>query len=218
MVQAVPAALRAKLGLAIAPRPVAEDDPAVELLVALRRHQLGQCYEAPRAPRQPPTEVYATFFVEGDGRPLEVRAATEPADPPLDACVRELVSGWEFPASPEGVRGPYLVRQDYEAAPAVAPGYAGLRSLRPALRDPGCVERGLRLPEAYGTSAGSVTVKLAVDAAGAPGLLHALTPVPDPILAAVSDAVRRCAWSPGADSDGRPAPLWVTLTVKLDAR
>jgi hypothetical protein len=61
-------------------------------------------------------------------------------------------------------------------------------------------------------------VKLAVDRAGAPALVHALTPAPEPILAAVTDAVRRCAWSPGADSDGRPATLWVTLTVNLAAR
>jgi hypothetical protein len=30
--------------------------------------------------------------------------------------------------------------------------------------------------------------------------------------------VRRCAWSPGAGDDGRPAALWTTLTVRLDAR
>ena len=219
LVAAVPAALRASLGLALPPRAVAGDeDAAVELLVALRRHQLGQCYEAPRVAGHPPARAYATFFLDGDGRPLEGRAATEPPDPPRDACVRELVSGWEFPASTEGVKGPYLVQHAYEAAPATAPGYAGPGSLRPALRDPGCLERSVRLPEDYGTYTGSVTIKLAVDGAGTPGLLHALTPVPDAILAAVGDAVRRCAWSAGTGPDGRPAPLWLTLSVKLEAR
>ncbi|HEY6098165.1 MAG TPA: hypothetical protein VIW03_01960 [Anaeromyxobacter sp.] len=218
MVASVPAALRTKLGVDIAPRPVASDDPAVELLVALRRHQLGQCYEAPRAARRQATEAYATFFVDADGRTLDVRAATAPADPPLDTCVSELVSGWEFPASPAGVEGPYLVRQTYEAAPGAAPEYAGPGSLRPALKDPGCVERALRVPAEYRGSTGSVTLKLAVDGSGAPGLLHALTPVPDALLASVAEAVRSCAWTSGADSEGRPAPLWVTLTVKVDAR
>jgi len=74
------------------------------------------------------------------------------------------------------------------------------------------------VPAQYRGSTGSVTVKLAVDGAGAPALLHAVTPVPDAIVIAVGEAVRRCAWSPGADSDGRLAPLWVTLTVKLDGR
>jgi len=214
---AVPAGLKRRLGVDLAPRPAA-GDAAIELLVALRRHQLGQCYEAPRAARPEPTEAYATFFVGADGRPLDVRAATAPADAPLEACVTELVAGWEFPASPDGVRGPHLVRQVYEAAPGRAPEYAGPDALRPAPRDPGCIERELRVPAQYRGSTGSVTVKLAVDGAGAPALLHAVTPVPDAIVIAVGEAVRRCAWSPGADSDGRLAPLWVTLTVKLDGR
>jgi hypothetical protein len=61
-------------------------------------------------------------------------------------------------------------------------------------------------------------VKLAVGPDGAPGLVHALAPVPDPILDAVAAAVRRCAWSPGAGEDGRPAAVWTTLTVRIEAR
>jgi TPR repeat protein len=215
---AVPAALRGRLGVDAAPRPAEGSDPPVELLVALRRHQLGQCYEAPRAARGTATLAYATFFVTADGRPLDVRAATSPPDPPLDACVADVVSAWEFPASPGGVEGPYLVRHEYEPAPAAAPAYAGPGSLRPALRDPGCVERELRVPPELRGSTGSVTVKVAVDPAGAPALLHAVAPAPDALLAAVAEAVGRCRWSPGADAEGRPASLWVTLTVKIDGR
>jgi protein TonB len=188
----------------------------VELLVAARRHQLGQCHEAPRARREA-AEGWAVFFVDGDGRPLAVRAATAPADPPLEACLAEVVSGWEFPASPEGVAGPFLARERYEAALAAPPEYAGPGALRPALADPACLERELRVPPEYEGAAGSVTVKLAVDPAGAPALVHALTPAPDAILAAIGEAVRRCRWSPGADAQGRPASLWLTLTVRLDA-
>jgi TPR repeat protein len=218
LVAAVPAALRARLGLDVAPRPADLSDPAVELLLTLRRQQLGQCYESPRTARRPATDAYATFFITADGRPLDVRATSTPADPTLDACVAELVSAWEFPASPGGVEGPYLVRHAFQADPAGAPEYAGPGSLRPALRDPACPGRELRLPPDLRGSAGSVTVKLAVDPSGAPALVHPLSPVPDALLAAVADAVGRCPWSPGADSDGRPASLWVTLTVKLDAR
>jgi TPR repeat protein len=215
---AVPPAQRGRLGVDLAPRPAEASDPAVELLVALRRQQLGQCYEAPRAAGRAAVDAYATFFVTADGRPLDVRAATSPADPALDACVAEVVAAWEFPASPGGVEGPYLVRQAYAPAPEPAPAYAVPGSLRPALRDPGCVERELRVPPELRGATGSVTVKLAVDPAGAPALLHAVAPAPDALLAAVGDAVARCRWSPGADGDGRPASLWVTLTVKIDGR
>ena len=218
LVAAVPAGLRARLGADLAPRPVEGGDPAVELLVALRRHQLGQCYESTRAASRPATEAFATFFVSADGRPLEVRAATAPPSPPLETCLAELVAGWEFPASPDGVEGPYLVRFAYEAVPGVAPEFAGPGTLRPALADPACVERELRVPAEYRGSVRSVTVKLAVDPAGVPGLVHALTPAPDEVLSAVAGAARRCRWSPGADSEGRRASLWVTLTVRLDAR
>lgn len=216
---AVPESLHVRLGLDLPPRPVLEEDPAVERLLALRRPQLGQCYEAARAPGAPAAEAYAVLFVDGDGRALDVRAGTAPSDVALEACLADLVATWEFPASTGGVVGPYLVRHAFDAAPAGgAPGYAGAGSLRPSLRDPGCVERALAIPAEYRATSGSLTVKLAVDRAGAPKLVHPLTPAPDAILAAVREALGRCAWSPGADGDGRPATLWVTLTVNLPAR
>jgi hypothetical protein len=215
---AVPPSLRARLGVDLPPRPATAKDPPVELLVALRRHQLGQCHEAPRSGARPATEAFAGFLVDGDGRAVEVRAATQPPDGALDACLGDLVSGWEFPSSPEGIAGPYLVRYSFEAAAGPAPGYVGPGSLRPALRDPACLERALALPSGFRGSTGSVTVKLAVDATGAPALVHALTPAPDPILAAAEEAVRRCRWSPGAGDDGRPTALWTTVTVGLQGR
>ena len=215
---AIPPDLRVRLGMSLPAREGGGEDPPVDLLVALRRHELGQCDEAPRAGPRPAAEAFAVFFVDGDGRATEVRAATAPADRTLEACVREVVSGWEFPASREGMAGPYLARYAYEAATGPAPDYAGPRTLRPALRDPSCVERRLAVPAEYRGSTGAAVVKLAVDASGAPGLVHALAPVPEPILAAVSDAVRGCAWSPGAGEDGRPAALWTTLTVRIEGR
>jgi TPR repeat protein len=216
--EAIPPGLRAQLGMNAPAREGSGDDPPVDVLVALRRYQLGQCDEAPRAAARPATEALAVFFLDGDGRAVEVRTATAPADRALEDCAREVVSGWEFPASSGGLGGPYLARYAFEAASGPAPDHAGPGALRPALRDPACVERGVVVPAEYRESTGAVTVKLAVDATGAPGLVHALAPVPDPILAAVADAVRRCAWSPGAGEDGRPVPLWTTLVVRIEAR
>ncbi len=218
MREAIPPDLRTRLGMSLPAREGPGDDPPVDLLVALRRYQLGQCEEAPRAGARPAADAFAVFFVDGDGRAVEVRTATAPADRALEACLREVVSGWEFPASPEGVAGPYLARYAFEAATGPAPDYAGPGTLRPALRDPACVERALVVPAEYRGSTGAAMVKLAVDASGAPGLVHALAPVPDAIQAAVADAVRHCTWSPGAGEDGRPATLWTTLTVRIEGR
>lgn len=218
MEAAIPPELRMALGMTRPAHDGPEDDAPVDLLVALRRHQLGQCYELPRPGARPGAEGFAVFWVDGDGRAAEVRTAATPPDRALEACVREVVAAWEFPASPEGMAGPYLARYAYDAAAGPAPEYAGPGTLRPSLRDPSCVERRLAVPTEYRGSTGSAIVKLAVDQNGAPGLVHALAPVPDAILSAVSDAVRACAWSPGAGDDGRPATLWTTLTVRIENR
>ena len=53
--------------------------------------------------------------------PSAERAALDsPADRALEECVREVVMGWEFPASLEGIAGPYLARYAYEAAADLA--------------------------------------------------------------------------------------------------
>lgn len=217
--RAVPEPLWPRLGLDGPPSPaVAAADPAIELLLALRRGQLGQCYEAARTPPAPRAEVHTVLFVDGDGRAVEVRAASAPVDGALEECVRTAVEGWEFPVSDEGHTGPFLVSASFDAAPGPAPAYAGPGFLRPAVKDPACVERALAVPQEFRGSAGSVTVKLAVDAAGKPGLVHALSPVPDALVAAVAAAVRACPWAPGGDADGRPIPLWTTVTVRVERK
>jgi hypothetical protein len=216
---AVPEPLWARLGLDGPPSPaVAQADPAIELLLAFRRGQLGQCYEAARAVPAARADVHVVLFVDGDGRAVEVRAASVPEDAPLEECVRAAVEAWEFPASDDGFSGPFHVGQAFDAAPGPAPAYAAPGFLRPALRDPACVERALKVPPELRGSAGAMSVKLAVDAAGKPGLVHALSPAPDGLVAAVAAAVRGCPWTAGGDGDGRPLPLWTTLTVKIESR
>jgi TPR repeat protein len=213
----VPPDLRDRLGVALPAREADASSRPVELLVALRRHQLGQCNEAARAAAGARTEAFATFFVDRDGSPVNVRAASMPPDGPLEECVGTIVAGWEFPADPGGHTGQYLARFTYDPAPGPRPEFAAPGGLRPALREPTCVDKGVRIPPEYQGATGSVTIKVAVDAAGKPGLVYALTPVPDAILSSVAASVLGCAWSAGGDTDGRPIPLWVTLTVKLDA-
>jgi hypothetical protein len=215
---AAPPALRTRLGLDLPPRDGTAADPAIDLLLELRRSALGTCLAAPRTVTGA-VELWATFLVDADGRAADVRVASAPADPGIEACAVERISEWEFPASPSGLAGPHAVRFAYDPAPPggppalVVPG-----GLRPALHDPGCVERSLRVPAGYSGAAASATVKLAVDASGKPGLVHPLTPLPDAVADALRAAVSRCAWSPGADPSGRPASLWTTLTVKIAPR
>lgn len=216
---AAPPAVRARLGFDVEPRLADEPDAPVELLLALRRQQLGQCYEQARTDPGTRTELFVAFAVDGDGRPTRVRAASEPADPLLEVCGIELVSTWEFPVPKGGVSGPFLLRQPFEAAPpGPPPAFAGRGYLRPAARAPGCVEAKLQVPAEFRGAVGSITVKFAVDGSGTPVLYHPLTPAPEPIVAAVGEAVRRCEWSPGADPNGRTVPLWLTLPVRIEAR
>jgi hypothetical protein len=189
------------------------------MLVALRRQQLGACYESPRRRAGERTEVLAVFLVGAGGRPEEVRAAAEPADPDLEACAVDVVAGWEFPLPGGGLGGPYLVRYAFEPAPAgLSPQVTPAGGVRPSLRHPGCVEQRLRAPAELRGAVAAVTVRLAVDGSGTPILLHAVTPAPEPVLAAITEAVRRCEWVPGADAGGRRATLWLTQTVRIDAR
>jgi TPR repeat protein len=215
---AVPEELRGRLGVAGAARE-GEEDPAVGMLVALRRHQLGQCYESPRAAGHAATALYVTFQTDGDGKTAHVRAVSQPGDALLEACASELVVGWEFPQPTGSAGGPYLARATFDPQPpGPAPAFSSPGGLRPAPKDAGCVERTLRIPPDLRGAVGSVTVKFAVDTGGRPSLLHALTPAPEGIVAAIATAIERCGWSAGADADGRPATLWTTQTVRLEMR
>lgn len=219
LLAAVPPVVRERLGLAGAPRPGGGEDAPVDLLVALRRQQLGACYESERKNPGQRTEVLVTFLVEADGRPAEVRPAALPADPELETCAAEVVGGWEFPMPAGGLGGVHLVRFAFEAAPAGAPPQlTPPGGLRPSQKSPGCVDRKLKVPAAFRDIFGGATVKLAVDGNGAPILLHAITPAPEPVVAAITEAVRACEWSPGADAAGRPATLWLTLPVRGEPR
>jgi TPR repeat protein len=193
-------------------------DEPVELLVRQRRFQLATCLERERS-HPGTTRLAATFLVESSGAPGEQRAVTDPLDGELEACAAEVIRGWSFPMPDGGVSGPYLVQFDYEAAPPGAtPRYGTLGALRAALKEPGCPERNLRVPDQVRGVASAVTVRLAVDPAGRPSLVHPLTPAPPPLVAAVEAAVRGCAFTPGVGEDGRPLALWLTLTVRLAGR
>lgn len=217
--QAAPPSVRLRLGFDVDPRAVDQPDPPVELLIALRRQQLGQCYEQARSHPGSRADLFIAFAIDADGRPARIRAAAEPSDAQLELCGIDLVNTWEFPVPKAGISGPFLIRYAFDGAPpGPAPAFAGRGFLRPAARTPGCVESRLQIPQEFRGTVGSLTVKFAVDGSGAPVLYHPLTPAPEPIVAAVASAVRKCEWVSGADPNGRSVPLWLTLPVKLEGK
>jgi hypothetical protein len=86
------------------------------------------------------------------------------------------------------------------------------------MKQPGCVDRKVKIPREFRATIGAATVKLAVDGNGTPVLFHAISPAPEPLVAAMAEAVRACEWTPGVDARGRPATLWLTVQVRLDGR
>jgi len=204
-------AARAGVGSTVSPEQAAAD-PAVELLLPARRVELAQCLDVARAAPRKPARLELSFVVEADGRTGAVRATSEPSEPALEGCAAEVAQAWEFPSG-AGRAGPFVVRLELEPFPGgVLPAYPGAAGLRAAPREPGCVAAALKLPP--DTFSGAITVKLAVDPEGRASLVQALTPAPEAAVAAVSQAIRSCPWTPGA-SGGRPVPVWTTFTLRV---
>jgi hypothetical protein len=81
---------------------------------------------------------------------------------------------------------------------------------RPALKVSGCLVSMLEVPRGFeGWVAGPVTVRFVVNPDGSVSRFMALTDAPVRILRAIERAVASCEWSPGANPEGVPVPIWV---------
>jgi TonB family protein len=99
-----------------------------------------------------------------------------------------------------------------------APRYPTEGFRRPQMAEPGCVQRSIRLPrDAAARVEGPVTVKFAVGTSGEVGLFQVLGAVVDPrVRDALATAVRNCGFIPGADAQGTPTRLWVTMPIRFE--
>ena len=108
------------------------------------------------------------------------------------------------------------------SGPAIgdAPAYAGAGWKRPEQAQRNCVQNSVRMPRGLqGFVSGPIGVKFAIGSDGAPSAFQVLGDVPDPrIGAAVWQAIQSCRWIPGADMQGRPAKIWVTMPVRFVSR
>jgi len=120
--------------------------------------------------------------------------------------VTALVLSLLFIAEPPQVSGPD------------APLYWKPGMTAPRMVEDNCV--GERLTGVVPTSGsrGEALVKFVVRADGAVGEFAVMQGVDDDELARLIEAaVRRCAWKPGTDTDGRTATQWTVLPIRYDA-
>lgn len=168
-------------------------------------------------------------------QPREVRPtmkAPDPAEPREDAGEGDGgaeggVVGGVVGGVPGGVIGGVVGAETLSDQPAArrggeiedAPQYASAGFRRPAERDPGCLRRAIRVPrELAGYVSGQVVLKFAVGRDGAVGRIEVMAGEPDGrIVEAIAQALRACAWVPGADARGIPVALWVILPLRFEA-
>jgi protein TonB len=98
--------------------------------------------------------------------------------------------------------------------PAAYPG-AGWR--RPEQAQRACVQESVRIPhDLRGFVSGPVTVRFAIGRDGAPSAFEVLGVVPDArIGGAIWQAILSCCWISGADAQGRPMKIWVTMPLRF---
>jgi TonB family protein len=98
-----------------------------------------------------------------------------------------------------------------------APRYPGEGFRRPRLADADCIRSALRVPrDAVERLSGPVTVRFAVGRDGAVSRIEVLGGVSDRrVTDGIAAAVRACPFVPGADAQGEPTALGVTLPVRF---
>jgi protein TonB len=178
----------------------------------------------------------AAFFM-APRQPLEDgRAATSadaPAPPPApaaratapDARPRPDAPQATAPARPPAPRTPRVAAAS--PGPASAPAErsggvtAAVRSMarNPAPEDRMCVPRALRARKDIAERIPpEITARFPVAASGAVGRIDVVGLEDRDVADAVEDAIRGCAFVPGADDEGRPTPLSVVMRIRFGVR
>lgn len=216
--------------------PAPEDDvQLVGRIAALRRWSVSDCLPVYVYPNQNavPATAWVSFGIGADGRTRAIRVARASKDASADTqerCVADAIARWEFPAPRVG--GRLLLRVagtgQRREAPVVSRGAVGTGSVpgepafaldgykKPAMAEPGCVQRRIRPPRS--TLPQTVLVKFAVGPAGETDRFEVMAPVdetPVPLARAIAEAIGSCRWTPGADREGRPIPVWVILPIRF---
>lgn len=215
--------------------PAPEDDfRLVRRLAELRRWTVSDCLPVYVYPNQnaAPANAWVSFGIGADGRTRTVRVARTVSDAAAESherCIAAAVARWEFPAPRVGGRiwlriagtGPRRELPVTESGPPAgsgasdAPAYAMAGYTKPAMADPGCVQKRIRVPR--GTPPGNITAKFAVGANGDVSRFEVMGPADASIelARALDEAIASCRFIPGKDPEGSPVPIWVILPVRF---
>jgi protein TonB len=97
-----------------------------------------------------------------------------------------------------------------------APVYATTGFTPPREKQRGCVAQAVRIPRDLQGIVSTVVTKFGVKPSGQPYAFSIVGPQPDQrIINAVWQAIQQCDWQPGADAQGRPTSIWVTLPLRF---
>ena len=208
------------------PPPVAEPDPAPPVVT---RDLPGEPAAPAREPRKAPEREAAA--APPAARPARPPAATAPAREATREVARVEKAALATPRpppppapkpEPDPLPPPQFVaaRQEMPSASAplqIGPSYARDGQQKAKLASPGCVVNSLRLPRDLVDIGGdTATVKFAVNETGQVSQFAYLAGPSDPRVAnAIWSAIQRCEFVPGANAQGKPLALWVTMPIKF---
>lgn len=97
-----------------------------------------------------------------------------------------------------------------------APVYATTGFNPPREKQRGCVAQAVRVPRDLQGIVSTVVAKFGVKPNGQPYAFSIIGSQPDPrIVNAVWQAIQQCDWVAGADAQGRPTAIWVTLPLRF---
>ncbi|MFT3915154.1 MAG: TonB family protein [Anaeromyxobacteraceae bacterium] len=146
-------------------------------------------------------------------------AAAPPAPTPAPAAQPAAIPAAPPQRAPAAITSPPPPPAVSSAPSAIedAPRYATEGYRRPTMTEPGCVQRSIRPPRDLAERLdGPVTIRFAVGPDGDVSLFQIMGDVPDPRLPEMLEtAVRKCAFTPGADAQGKPARMWVTMPIRF---
>lgn len=155
--------------------------------------------DTPRPPPPPPQALLQPKDVQ------EQMKAPDPNEKPEPE--------YDYDSGGEGVVGGVVGAGQIEEAPA----YATSGYVKPRQAQANCVQNSVRIPQGFaGYVSGPVTVKFAVRADGSVSQFQVPgNPLPNPVVAAIWQAVQSCKFIPGSDPRGKPTTIWVILPLRF---
>ncbi len=159
------------------------------------------------APKPPDTKLPPPPPPQALIQPKDVQAEMK-----VDTSPKE--PEYNYGTTGEGVIGGVVGAPSIEDAPA----YATAGYKKPAMAEPGCVQRSMRITDSILDAAGNspVTVKFAINRDGTPSRFEIMSANKDHRIAnAIWSAITACKWMPGADAQGRATNIWVIMPIRF---